>query len=71
MLVEQIVAAQADIFIGTHGSHFSKEIHLERRLNQGGKKHLENSWSMVEKGDLVPLCDSWEVGERCEILPFD
>ena len=31
------------------GHQFSKEIHLERRLQQGGKRHLDNSFSMVEK----------------------
>ena len=72
MLVEQIIASQAQLFVGTDGSHFSKEIHLERRLHQGGgDEFYENSLSMVGKGELIPLCRSWVGGATCEILPLD
>jgi hypothetical protein len=75
----------AAVFIGTDGSHFSKEIHLERRSRlkaqleasiSGGDDmdYAQTSYSMVQQGILRPLCTKWEASTSehgCEILPLD
>ena len=72
-LVEQIIASRGKFFVGTVKSHFSKEIHMERRARQGGgEAFYENSMSMSKGGKLVQLCRSWQSNEgECEIGPLD
>jgi hypothetical protein len=80
-LVEQIICSHARAFVGTDGSHFSKEIHLERkaRMLRAGVTDLDTayigtSYSMVAKGRTRGLCTSWQQDESelgCEMLPLD
>ena len=69
----RIIASRGKFFVGTVKSHFSKEIHMERRARQGGgEAFYENSVSMSKGGELVPLCRSWQGNEgECEIGPLD
>jgi hypothetical protein len=75
----------ATVFIGTDGSHFSKEIHLERRSRlkeqqevsgDGGSDidYAKTSFSMIQQGILRPLCLDWDMDgteHGCEGLPLD
>jgi hypothetical protein len=68
--VEQILCAKAKVFIGTLHSHFSKEVHLERRLlwgegtgdepgvlGTGGPTWRSASFSLAKGGELIPMCN--------------
>ena len=62
--IDQLVTSLGDVFVGTARSHFSKEIHLERRLRlraRLGQREGENTWfrtsrALVGQGKLIPLC---------------
>jgi hypothetical protein len=65
MLTEQILCARAQAFIGTMHSHFSKEIHMERKrllAGEGGGRWVLTSRSLAEGGRLVRLCGDDEAG---------
>jgi peptide-O-fucosyltransferase len=71
-LVEQILCSRAKAFVGTKSSHFSKEINLERKMQQGGgEEFYENSHSLIQGGELIPLCKTWHDGVTCEINVID
>ena len=63
----QILGSRAKYFVGTAKSHFSKEIYLERKLQQGGDQEFyENTEALIEgvsiisplvtSADGLPLC---------------
>jgi hypothetical protein len=71
-LVEQILCSRAKAFVGTANSHFSKEINMERKMQQGGGEEFnENSHSLIQGGELIPLCKTWHDGVQCEINVID
>ena len=70
--IDQLATSLGDVFIGTARSHFSKEIHLERRLRlraRLGEREGEGAWfrtsrALVGGGKVIPLCGDPELGQQ-------
>ena len=66
-LVEQLIASKGRVFLGTHHSTFSLEVHFERATSLaetawGGGKVGVAAWegrdgSLTKAGAVIPLCD--------------
>ena len=73
--VDQALAAAGAVFVGTARSHFSKEIHLERRLLLGdAAAWFRTSSALVGGGKIIPMCGdpdrpTADGPDDCEGLP--
>jgi hypothetical protein len=73
--IDQALAAAGAVFVGTARSHFSKEIHLERRLLLGdAAAWYRTSSALVGGGKIIPMCGdpdrpTADGPDDCEGLP--
>ena len=70
----QILGSRAKYFVGTAKSHFSKEIYLERKLQQGGDQEFyENTEALIQIAPfhIVKPLNLFTSGGPVLVLPVD